>query len=77
MPVARTRKSAATWQARIAELATKREVHAGFEWFHKYERQLRDWQMEVTAIPAPPKAHGSGGNSFIQRGNQTPVAHHP
>ena len=39
---------------RIATLASKRAVHAAFAWLHLHEPQLRRWQMECMAIPAPP-----------------------
>ncbi len=35
-------------------LAGLREVHLAMEWFRSHERELRDWQLEVAAIPAPP-----------------------
>jgi tripeptide aminopeptidase len=38
----------------IANLAAKPAVHQAFEWLHAQERMLRRWQMEFTAIPAPP-----------------------
>jgi acetylornithine deacetylase/succinyl-diaminopimelate desuccinylase-like protein len=39
---------------RIAELASDRAVHRAFHWLHLHEQQLRRWQMEFLAIPAPP-----------------------
>lgn len=39
---------------RIASLASNRAVHAAFSWLHLHEPQLRRWQMESMAIPAPP-----------------------
>ena len=39
---------------RIAALASNRAVHRAFGWLHLHERQLRRWQMEFLAIPAPP-----------------------
>ena len=41
---------------RIQQLATQPRVHAAFQWLHLHERQLRRWQMELSAIPAPPFA---------------------
>src|SRR5437870_13720407 len=38
----------------IAHLAGQRAVHEAFVWFRSHETQLADWQMEFTAIPAPP-----------------------
>ncbi len=31
-----------------------RSVHRAFEWFRLHEKELREQQMELTAIPAPP-----------------------
>ena len=38
---------------RIATLAAQRPVHAAFGWLHLHEPQLRKWQLEMLAIPAP------------------------
>lgn len=38
---------------RISALAAKAAVHRAFRWFHLHELQLRRWQMEFLAIPAP------------------------
>jgi tripeptide aminopeptidase len=45
-------------QQEIARLAGLREVHTAVEWFRSHERELRDWQLEVAAIPAPPFGEG-------------------
>jgi len=45
-------------QQEIARLAGLREVHAAMEWFRSHEPELRDWQLEVAAIPAPPFGEG-------------------
>jgi tripeptide aminopeptidase len=39
---------------RIAALAGNRAVHRAFSWIHLHEPQLRRWQLEFLAIPAPP-----------------------
>ena len=39
---------------RIADLASNRAVHLAFNWLHLHESQMRRWQMEFLAIPAPP-----------------------
>lgn len=39
---------------RIATLAGNRAVHQAFGWLHLHDQQLRNWQMEFLAIPAPP-----------------------
>ena len=45
-------------QQEIARLAASREIHVALDWFRAQEPQLRDWQLEVTAIPAPPFGEG-------------------
>jgi len=45
-------------QQEIARLAGLRDVHAAMEWFRSHEPELRDWQLEVAAIPAPPFGEG-------------------
>jgi len=41
-------------QDEIVRLAGLRRVHLAMEWFRSHEPELRDWQLEVAAIPAPP-----------------------
>ena len=38
----------------VARLAELRAVHEAFAWFRAHGRALEDFQLEVTAIPAPP-----------------------
>jgi tripeptide aminopeptidase len=45
-------------QHEIVRLAGLREVHLAMEWFRSHEPELRDWQLEVAAIPAPPFGEG-------------------
>jgi len=45
-------------QHEITRLAGLREVHVAMEWFRSHEPQLRDWQLEAAAIPAPPFGEG-------------------
>jgi acetylornithine deacetylase/succinyl-diaminopimelate desuccinylase-like protein len=49
---AKTRPGAAATD--VARVAALPQVHAGFAWFQRHERELCDWQMELTRIPAPP-----------------------
>jgi len=42
----------------IARIAGLRETHAAMEWFRSHEPELRDWQLEVAAIAAPPFGEG-------------------
>jgi tripeptide aminopeptidase len=39
---------------RLAELASRREVHAAFSWLRAHEREITESQMELARIPAPP-----------------------
>ncbi|MHB1021896.1 MAG: M20/M25/M40 family metallo-hydrolase [Acidobacteriaceae bacterium] len=39
---------------RISQLATLPRVHQSFQWLHLHEKQLRDWQLKLISIPAPP-----------------------
>src|SRR5579875_2510869 len=41
-------------QRRMADLASDAAVHRAFHWLHLHELQLRRWQLEFLAIPAPP-----------------------
>jgi tripeptide aminopeptidase len=56
----------------IARIAGLREVHAAMEWFRSHEPELRDWQLEVAAIPAPPFGEGPRaqwlGSRFVELG---------
>jgi len=45
-------------QQEIARLVCLRDVQAAMEWFRSHEPELRDWQMEVATIPAPPFGEG-------------------
>lgn len=40
--------------SRITALAALRPVHGAFSWLHANPKTILDWQMEMTAIPAPP-----------------------
>jgi acetylornithine deacetylase/succinyl-diaminopimelate desuccinylase-like protein len=39
---------------RITALAADPALHRAFQWLHLHEPQLRRWQLEFLAIPAPP-----------------------
>jgi len=41
---------------RIVRLAALPAVHRAFGWLHLQEKRMRQWQAEVTRIPAPPFA---------------------
>ena len=40
--------------SRISHLASLPRVHAAFDWFHRQERQVMQWQHDLVAIAAPP-----------------------
>src|ERR1035441_55276 len=44
----------ASAQLRIARLAATPAVHRAFHWLHLHQPQLRQWQLELLRIPAPP-----------------------
>jgi acetylornithine deacetylase/succinyl-diaminopimelate desuccinylase-like protein len=52
---------------RIAALASDRAVHRAFAWLHLHEPQLRRWQMEFLAIPAPPFGEAERAAWFCER----------
>jgi len=51
----------------ITALASNPAVHRAFQWFHLHEPQLRRWQLELLAIPAPPFAEASRAAWFLSR----------
>ncbi len=57
----------ATAQARVARLAALTPVHRAFHWLHLHQPQLQQWQMEMTAIPAPPFAEQARAAWFLDR----------
>ncbi len=54
-------------QLRITQLASDRRLHQAFAWLHLHEPQLRRWQMEFLAIPAPPFAESERAGWFCER----------
>ena len=52
---------------RIAALASDRAVHRAFAWLHLHEAQMRRWQIEFLAIPAPPFAESERAAWFCAR----------
>ena len=51
---AASKPETATVQRELARIASLRPVHTAFERFRSQERQWREWQIELTQIPAPP-----------------------
>jgi tripeptide aminopeptidase len=53
--------------SRIATLAADRRVHRAFHWLHLHELQLRQWQLQMIAIPAPTFAESNRATWFTDR----------
>jgi tripeptide aminopeptidase len=62
-----TAAASAAANRRIATLAADRAVHRAFGWLHLHEPQLRRWQLEFLAIPAPPFGESSRAAWFSDR----------
>jgi acetylornithine deacetylase/succinyl-diaminopimelate desuccinylase-like protein len=60
----------ATAQHRITRLATLTAVHRAFHWLHLHQPQLRQWQLEMVRIPAPPFAESARAAWFLDRFHQ-------
>ena len=59
-----------TAQRRIARLATLTAVHRAFHWLHLHQPQLRQWQLELVRIPAPPFGESARAAWFLDRFQQ-------
>ena len=57
-------------QRRIARLATLTAVHRAFHWLHLHQPQLRQWQLEIVRIPAPPFGESVRAAWFLDRFRQ-------
>ncbi len=53
--------------SRITTLASDRRLHRAFHWLHLHELQLRQWQLQMIAIPAPPFAEAARAAWFLSR----------
>jgi tripeptide aminopeptidase len=60
----------ATAQRRVTRLATLTAVHRAFHWLHLHQPQLRQWQLEIVRIPAPPFGESARANWFLERFHQ-------
>ena len=60
----------ASAQRRIARLATLTAVHRAFYWLHLHQPQLRQWQLEMVRIPAPPFGEAARAAWFLDRFEQ-------
>jgi tripeptide aminopeptidase len=56
-----------TAQHRITRLATLTAVHRAFHWLHLHQPQLRQWQLEMVRIPAPPFGEATRAAWFLER----------
>ena len=54
-------------QHRITQLAARPAVHRAFHWLHLHQSQLRLWQLEMLAIPAPPFGESARAAWFLER----------
>jgi tripeptide aminopeptidase len=59
-----------TAHRRIARLATLTAVHRAFHWLHLHQPQLRQWQLELVRIPAPPFGESARAAWFLDRFQQ-------
>ena len=57
----------ASAQRRITRLATLTAVHRAFQWLHLHQPQLRQWQLELVRIPAPPFGESARATWFLDR----------
>jgi tripeptide aminopeptidase len=57
-------------QRRIARLATLTAVHRAFHWLHLHQPQLRQWQLDLVRIPAPPFGESARGAWVLDRFHQ-------
>lgn len=62
-----THHAPASAHQRIARLATLTAVHRAFHWLHLHQPQLRMWQLEMLAIPAPPFGEAARAEWFLRR----------
>jgi tripeptide aminopeptidase len=62
-------------QRRISRLATLTTVHRAFHWLHLHQPQLRQWQLELVRIPAPPFGESTRAAWFLDRFHQLGLTH--
>src|SRR5213075_2779904 len=63
----RAQTASATPLTQVARIAQMREVHSAFQWFQAHEPELRKWQLEMVAIPAPPRGEMKRAQWLEQR----------
>ncbi|MEO6982143.1 MAG: M20/M25/M40 family metallo-hydrolase [Edaphobacter sp.] len=57
-------------QRRITRLATLTAVHRAFHWLHLHQPQLRQWQLDLVRIPAPPFGESARAAWVLDRFHQ-------
>jgi acetylornithine deacetylase/succinyl-diaminopimelate desuccinylase-like protein len=57
-------------QLRVTRLAAMLPVHRAFHWLHLHQPQLRQWQLEMLAIPAPPFGESARAQWFLEKFQQ-------
>ncbi len=62
--------STVSTQRRISHLATLTSVHRAFHWLHLHQPQLRQWQLDIVRIPAPPFGESARAAWFFDRFQQ-------
>ena len=60
-------RATAEAQQRIATLASLKQIHRAFHWLHLHQPQLRRWQLEMLAIPAPPFGERQRAEWFVRQ----------
>jgi tripeptide aminopeptidase len=60
----------ASAQRRISHLASLTPTHRAFHWLHLHQPQLRQWQLELVQIPAPPFGESTRAAWFLDRFQQ-------
>lgn len=61
-------------QRRIARLASLTAVHRAFHWLHLHQPQLRQWQLDLVRIPAPPFGESARAAWVLDRFRQLGLA---
>ena len=55
----------ASAQRRILSLAASLPVHRAFHWLHLHQPQMRQWLLDLVAIPAPPFGEGPRADAAL------------
>lgn len=62
-------------QHRVTRLAAYLPLHRAFHWLHLHQPQMRLWQLELLAIPAPPFGEAARAAWFAARFAQLGLSH--